>query len=255
MTTGEPVLTEEQLTALRQLVAKDQTVSWTKPEANAAFRAIHLWFAASENEVHPKIQDAIGAPLSVEQMRRFVWAYMHLVSVGVPPSPRPVRYYDDWQVILEELQSQSDRAAAIVGVALLDANLERAFRTVMLEALSQNDLSDLFEGPTAPLGSYSGKVRVAHAFGMIGDKSFADLKILGQVRNRFAHKLEIRSFEQEEIRQLCDQLRLADIRFATDTPPASPRERFINSIVVAAHLIYTELVAGTPLGMPASKSL
>lgn len=249
------MFTTEELTALRQLVAEGQTVSWTKPEANSAFQGIASSFAANEEVIHAKIQDAVVAPLIADQKRRFVLAYMQVASVGVPPALRPAGYYDDWQTILEELQSQSDRAAAIVGVALIDAKLEKAFRTVMVEGLSQGKLRDLFEGPTAPLASYSGKARVAHALGMIGDRSFADLKRLGQIRNRFAHELEITSFEHQKIRELCDQLELTNIRHGAQQPPATPREKFIHSTVLIAHLMYSELVAGTPLGTAASKSV
>lgn len=169
-------------------------------------------------------------------------------------SPQMAGYYDDWETILKELQSESDRAAAIVGVALLDAKLEQAFRTVMLDGLSENELKDLFEGPTAPLGSYAGKVRVAHALGIIGDKSFADLKKLGAIRNRFAHQLDITSFEDEDVPQLCDQLQLTAIRFMMQDLPATPREKFIHSTVLAANMMFSELVAGTPLGTVPDKS-
>ncbi len=163
-------------------------------------------------------------------------------------------YFDDWPTILEEVESLSDRAAAIVGVALLDSRLEKAFRAIMLDGLSQDKLNDLFEGPTAPLGSYSGKARVAHALGIIGERSFADLKKLGKIRNLFAHELHITSFEHEDVRQLCDQLQLTAIRSMGQDPPATPKEKFIHSTVLAAKLMYSELVTGTPLGTAPDKS-
>ena len=40
-------------------------------------------------------------------------------------------YFDDWREVLEELEAQTDRGAAIVGAALLDAKLEKALRLIV----------------------------------------------------------------------------------------------------------------------------
>lgn len=62
-------------------------------------------------------------------------------------------YYDDWREVLAELEAQTDRGVAIVGLALLDAKIEKALRLVFVPGLSKRELDDLFEGPVTPLGS------------------------------------------------------------------------------------------------------
>jgi DNA-binding MltR family transcriptional regulator len=127
---------------------------------------------------------------------------------------------------------------------------DRAGRVVV----QNNELDDLFDGPTAPLGSYSGKIRVAHALGIVGPRSFKDLKLIGQIRNRFAHHLEVKDFADPKIREWCARLALADLRFLGEPAPVEPRDRFVRSVANIAHLVYSELVAGTPLGEAPSKS-
>ncbi len=163
-------------------------------------------------------------------------------------------YYDDWREVLTELESQTDRGAAIVGAALLDAKIERALRLSFVPGLRKREFGDLFEGPVAPLGSFSGKVRVPHALGLIGDRSRADLKLIGKIRNEFAHKLEVKSFNESPINEWCESLSLADMTFVGQQPPTMARQRFVQAVVNIMHLLYSELVAGSPLGQKPSKS-
>ena len=168
--------------------------------------------------------------------------------------PRSPDYYDDWREVLTELKAQTDRGVAVVGLALLDAKIGKALRLIFVPGLSQHELDDLFDGPVAPLGSFSAKVRVAHALGLIGDESKADLRLLGQIRNKFAHRLEIRSFENPTILKLCGDLSLADRVFESQERPVEARARFIQSVINIMHFLYSELVAGTKIGAKPSKS-
>lgn len=163
-------------------------------------------------------------------------------------------FYDNWRDILAELEAQSDRGVAIVGAALLDAKLEEALRLSFVPGLPESELKELVDGPAAPLNSFAGKARLAHALGLVGDKSYADLQKIRKVRNRFAHELKVKAFDDALVTSLCDGLLLAELRFEGEPEPGGPRGRFIRSTANLAHLIYSELVAGTPLGTKASKS-
>lgn len=155
-------------------------------------------------------------------------------------------YYGDNVAILTELQSQSDRGAAIVGVAFLDDKLRKVTEFAFPEPLSRRKQRALF-GPTAPLGTYDAKIRLASALGLLPDEVVGDLQLLGRIRNRFAHDLDIREFSHPVIAPLCEQLigyRTESVaRDGTTTRileyrgPPDARRAFILSVDVAVHLI------------------
>lgn len=167
---------------------------------------------------------------------------------------RAPEFYDDHVEVLKELETQSDRAVGIVGPALVDARLRYALELIFVKNLPKASLKDIFEGPRSPLGSYWGRIQVAHALGVIGDLTKRDLEVIGTIRNKFAHKLKYKGFDHEDIAPLCAKLALADYVIGGAIPPSDARTRFIAAIINALHFLYAELVAGTPVGEVPSKS-
>jgi hypothetical protein len=95
-------------------------------------------------------------------------------------------FYHAIEEITDELDSQTDRGAAIVGVALLDDRLRQAIESSLDSSLSRQDRVDLFEGPTAPIGTYSARARLARALGLFGDDYLGDLKPMREAQARNA---------------------------------------------------------------------
>jgi DNA-binding MltR family transcriptional regulator len=165
------------------------------------------------------------------------------------PDRRPTQsaWIADLKRIVEELDSESDRAVAIVGVALLDEKLRQALEALFDPGLSTRDRADLFEGPVAPLGTYAAKTRTARALGFFQDDFQDDLQLLGRIRNRFAHDLSVRSFEDPKISGLCERLRgyktQRMARDGTGTPlvqwksAKDARSAFIATVQVAVYLL------------------
>ena len=83
-------------------------------------------------------------------------------------------------------RGESDRAAAILGAALLDAVLEELLLDVMVEGVKRDEI---FEG-TAPLSSFSAKIRIAYSLGLISAQERRDLDRIRKIRNDFAHSLD-----------------------------------------------------------------
>ena len=164
------VLTPEQLAALRQRIADGYTVTWSKPQANAAFQAIEDWFEANSISQRDAIEAAVPCLFNVAEKERLVAAFIEQKATEMPRRRLAPDYYDDWREVLAELEAQTDRGVAIVGAALLDAKIEKALRMAFVPGLSKRELGDLFDGPVTPLGSFSAKVRVANALGLVGDR-------------------------------------------------------------------------------------
>ena len=68
----------------------------------------------------------------------------------------------DFLGMVAEMQDRSDRTAALVGAAVLDALLSQVIETRFV-ALSKHDAKKLYNGP---LGSFSSKINLGHALGL-----------------------------------------------------------------------------------------
>ena len=63
---------------------------------------------------------------------------------------------------------------------------------------------------SGPLGSFSTKISLAYLMGLISEEFFKGLEIMRHIRNRFAHRTEIRSFDHQEISDRCFNFTLVD---------------------------------------------
>ena len=108
-----------------------------------------------------------------------------------------------WVNTNKELAGDSDRAAAIVGCALLDDRLG----TLLSEFLVQNQdgWSNLLnpDDSNAPLGSFGSRIMAAYAVGLIDQAQRDALRKLKKVRNAFAHKTGL-SFTDQAIVAHCE---------------------------------------------------
>jgi hypothetical protein len=107
-----------------------------------------------------------------------------------------------WKDTNEELSGDNDRAAAIVGCALLDARLG----DLLAEFLVQNEdaSSELVsaDDSNAPLGTFGARIVAAYAVGLIAQAERNALRQLKKVRNAFAHRTGV-SFEDQAIAAHC----------------------------------------------------
>lgn len=109
---------------------------------------------------------------------------------------------------LDELLSASDRAAVLVGGAVIDDLVERILLKVMLENPTRSD--DLFEGD-APLATFSARISLAHRLRLIDARFARALHLLRKVRNSFAHEVAGCALDQgshrDRVYELCEPFR------------------------------------------------
>jgi len=107
-----------------------------------------------------------------------------------------------WRSMNDELSGESDRAAAIVGCALLDERLAELLEEFLVQNLDGR--ADLLnsEDVNAPLGSFGSRIVAAYAVGLIDKPQRDALRRLKKVRNLFAHKLG-RGFTDQDIATHC----------------------------------------------------
>ena len=91
---------------------------------------------------------------------------------------------------------ENDRALAIVGGAFLDTLLENILIEFLVD--DEKEVGELLQYD-GPMGTYSGRIRAAYCLGLLRKTVRDDLRLVGKIRNRFAHDLSA-SFAEEPIR-------------------------------------------------------
>ena len=137
----------------------------------------------------------------------------------------------DFHVFLKEFQDETDRGAALLGCALIDQKLKETLLAFFAdEAVGANLLDPLKHGPLAPMAA---RLNIALCLGLIDRDELRECKLIGIIRNAFAHWTHGTTFDHPEIAANCFKLRLV---VPTNSPPIrkDPRSRFINSVFLTA---------------------
>jgi hypothetical protein len=135
----------------------------------------------------------------------------------------------DFSAFLHEFQSETDRGAALVGAALIDQKLADTLRSFLVAGKTA---AELLDGGTAPLGTFSARIKAAHALGLIDGFELTECDLIRKVRNEFAHSIHGTTFAEPKITSLCDRL-LSDLPGGREKFKGNPRDVFINAVVLA----------------------
>jgi DNA-binding MltR family transcriptional regulator len=114
------------------------------------------------------------------------------------PPTRPLGLAVEWHQVIEELESESDRGAALMGAAYLDTALKSLIEASLAGGSTVAD--KLLNLPNAPLGTFSSRIALAYGLGHIGPNYFRVLESIREIRNAFAHFRRSLTFEDPEIK-------------------------------------------------------
>jgi hypothetical protein len=130
---------------------------------------------------------------------------------------------DEETEAVRDLYKNSDRAAAIMAATLVEnrlaATLKQRFRP---NVPVQNEM---FRS-SGPLGSFSAKIKLAHLLGILSEEGYSDLETMKNIRNRFAHYLDIKDFDSQRIADWCKNFQLIDVCVY----PAGTKDPVINRL-------------------------
>jgi DNA-binding MltR family transcriptional regulator len=119
------------------------------------------------------------------------------------------------------LTAESDRGCALFAAAYLDQALSELLYCSFVE--NKNMEKELFEG-TAPLATFSSRIRLAFYLGKISAGCRADLDTIRKIRNDFAHDVALISFDSQSIADRCRNL-----AFSYHIGKARPRAHFTSA--------------------------
>ena len=108
------------------------------------------------------------------------------------------------ELILVEINAQSDRGAALIVAALVDQALQNSTYARIVNLPER--LDGWFQGESGVFLSLSQKIQVCRALGIIGELSESHLNSIRAVRNQFAHTVFPIDFEHEAIAKECNGL-------------------------------------------------
>lgn len=132
--------------------------------------------------------------------------------------------------LVEEINDQSDRGAAIVGAAWLEESMSAALESYLHS--HPKSWERLFGG-NGPLGTFSAKIDLSRLLGLITDVIWSDLHILRDIRNQFAHQVVHKadqsrlSFNTPHIRDKCLALQCVK-----HEQVAEPRTAFVRACAI-----------------------
>jgi hypothetical protein len=101
----------------------------------------------------------------------------------------------------------NDRARIILAASILD-QLLRFLILAHFPEIDDEDMAqvnDLFEGDSAPLGSFSSRIKIGFALGIFGPKTKQDLERIKAIRNACAHSRVAVHFEAPEVAGECER--------------------------------------------------
>jgi uncharacterized protein YPO0396 len=104
-----------------------------------------------------------------------------------------------------ELQGESDRACALIAASALSDILQRLLTAKFIE-MTESEHDQLFDQQNAVLSSFSSRIRMAHALGLLSKKERKNLDTIRDIRNTFAHAVANITFDTDEVEKACKKL-------------------------------------------------
>lgn len=107
--------------------------------------------------------------------------------------------------MIQSLLKESDRGCVILGAAMLDELLEELLTSFCRQAPQdvKSSVKPLFRG-FAPLSTFSARIQVAYALGILPNHVRDDLEIIRRIRNDCAHDWEQLDFSEPRFAQRLD---------------------------------------------------
>jgi len=104
---------------------------------------------------------------------------------------------------LQQFNEESSRGVVLTSAAYLDTILENTLLAFLIEDHASEML--VSEG-NAPLQTFGGRIRACYALGLIREVDYQVLDIVRRIRNEFAHNWRRASFNNQQVRDLINNL-------------------------------------------------
>jgi len=139
------------------------------------------------------------------------------------------------ETLITELENQTDRGAAIIGVAWVEEALQAAIESVLE---SDKKTWDRLFGRSGPLSSLSAKIDLARLLNICSKVIAKDLHLLREIRNDFAHTIAAKdhtglTFKSTHIADKC-----FTIKCIAHEALSEPRHAFVRACAILNSDLY-----------------
>ncbi len=137
------------------------------------------------------------------------------------------QYEVDWEAgnpFYGMLKGESPRGAVLVVAAFADEVLEAMIRTKFSHAAN---VAERLLGQERSLNSFSAKIDLAYCLQLISASDYADLHIVRDIRNKFAHRHTKADFDVDWVRDKLANMKASWIREQLPIQPKLSAEKFI----------------------------
>lgn len=117
------------------------------------------------------------------------------------------------------LNSESDRACALMAAAYLELQLEKLIKSFLVE---DAPVVNRVLGSSGPFGNFASKIDMAYLLGLIPNLVRRDLHLLRKIRNDFAHTHTQIDFTNPTVASRCHELKYHGLPEAQE-----PRRKFV----------------------------
>ena len=114
----------------------------------------------------------------------------------------------DTKKVFDILNKESDLACVLIGVSFLDESLRTALHRYFIKS---ETAANLLHPSKGALGSYGIRCDIAYSLSIVSKIIFKDLKIIGEIRNLFAHSHLELSFGSKKVIELTNKLENIDM--------------------------------------------
>lgn len=126
-------------------------------------------------------------------------------------------YFNDSLIEFNKLfntEYRDERAITILGGTFIETCLEYILKEFLPD--ESKDVNDLFKFPQC-LSNFSSKINLSFCLGLINKTIKDDLKLIKNIRNRFAHDLYV-SFDDSQIKSWTKELKFHKISMMMEPP-------------------------------------
>jgi hypothetical protein len=109
---------------------------------------------------------------------------------------------------MHDLWTKGHAGQALLASAILDQKLRTAILKKLKPGLSNNKQERIFDG-FGPLSEFAAKIEIAYALGQINDEIYGKMRIIKDIRDKFAHSPKESTFFTGEIALLIKKFNFA----------------------------------------------
>lgn len=141
----------------------------------------------------------------------------------MPPRLHPPLKLDEFSI---RFRDETDRSCAVVGAALLEAQLGELFERRLLGAPGE---------VLGAISQFAPRIKLAYGLAWISDEVRSDLELVRVIRNDFAHSSDVNlSFADPAIASRCRELRVAKVLLDANEHAATAPHPNLSAAVIRA---------------------